>query len=132
VRWFAIAAACIPGIPALLLVVLALTTQSLEEREISLIPLPVLFALAPLVTYGLWWLSRHHGGKLSFGTALLVAGLTVFGTFMTSPIFIIVLAFAPMAGDTRAIRFMGIGLLIWIATGISNVLLFAALITYRK
>ena len=111
---------------------MALGTQSLEDWEKGLIPLPVLFAVAPLVAYGLWFLSRHHGGKLSFGTSLLVAGLTVFGTFITSPIFLIGLAFAPMAGDTRGFLFMGIGLLVWIATGIANVLLFVALITHRN
>ena len=55
-RWLAVAAACIPGIAALLLVVMALSTQSLEDWEKSLIPLPVLFAVAPLAAYGLWFL----------------------------------------------------------------------------
>jgi hypothetical protein len=132
VRWLAIAAACIPGIPALILVVMALSTQRLEDWEIGLIPLPILFALAPLVAYGLWILSRHQGGKLSFGTSLLVAGLTVFGTFLTSPVFIIGLAFAPLARDPAGTLFMGIGLLVWIATGAANFFLFLLLITNRR
>jgi hypothetical protein len=132
VRWFAIAAACIPGIPALLLVVMALSTQSLEDWEKDLIPLPILFALAPLVAYGLWILSRHQGGKLSFGTSLLVVALTVFGVFAISPIFLIGLSVAPLAQDKTGALVMGIGLLVSIATFISNVLLFVALVTYRK
>jgi hypothetical protein len=131
VRWLAITAACIPGIPALVLIIMA-STHSLDDWETSLIPLPVLFALAPLVAYGLWFLSRHHGGKLSFGTSLLVVGLTVFGTFITSPIFLIGLSVAPLARDATGTLFMGIGLLIWIATGASNFFLFLLLITNRK
>jgi hypothetical protein len=132
VRWLAIAAACIPGIPALLLVVMALTTQSLEDWEKGLTPLPILFALAPLVAYGLWFLSRHHGGKLSFGTSLLVVGLTVFGTVLTLPIFLTGLVVAPLAQDKTGFLVMGIGLLVSIATFISNVLLFVLLIENRK
>jgi hypothetical protein len=116
----------------MLLVVMALSTQSLEDWEKGLIPLPIIFALAPLVAYGLWILSRHQGGKLSFGTSLLVVGLTVFGVFATSPIFLIGLSVAPLSQDKTGVLVMGIGLLVSIATFISNVLLFVALVTYRK
>jgi hypothetical protein len=111
---------------------MALSTQSLKDWEKGLIPLPIVFALAPLVAYGLWILSRHHGGKLSFSTSLLVVGLTVFGTVLTSPIFITALAVAPLARDPTGTLFMGIGLLVWIATGASNFLLFLLLIMNRK
>lgn len=111
---------------------MAFGTHSLETWEHSLAPLAIPFVLAPLAAYGLWSLSRHQGGKLSFGTALLVVGLTVFGVVAIFPAFLIGLSVAPLAQDATGFLVMGIAVLVSMATFIANVLLFVALITYRK
>jgi hypothetical protein len=132
VRWLAIAAACLPGIPALVLVIVALSTQSLQDWEQSLSTLSVPFALAPLAAYGLWTLSRHHGGKLSFGTSLLLVGLAVLGALAIVPAFLIGVSAAALAQDKTGALVMAIAALIGIATGLTNLFLFVLLIMNRK
>ena len=132
VLWLAIATACFPGLPAMLLVITALSTRSLETWEHSLVPLCVPFVLAPLAAYGLWFLSRRQGGKLSFFTSLLVVGLTIFGVVAIFPAFLIGLSIAPLAQDATGFLLMGIAVLVSIATVISNVFLFVMLIINRK
>jgi hypothetical protein len=131
VRWLAIAAACIPGIPALLLVILALGTHTLELEE-SLAVFSIPFVLAPLAAYGVWTLSRHQGGKLSFGTSLFLVGLTVFAAFASVPVFLFGVVAAALGQDKTGVLVMAIAVLVAIVTAMANVLLLLILITNRR
>jgi len=131
VRWLAIGAACVPGVPALLLVIMAISTHSLELEE-SLAVFSIPFVLAPLTAYGVWTLSRHQGGKLSFGTSLFLVGLTVFVAFGSVPVFLFGVAAAALGQDKTGVLVMAIAVLVAIVTAMSNVLLLLLLITNRR
>jgi hypothetical protein len=129
----AVTNASIPGVPAILLVVLGLLEPAAYGFMVpELVPNFLPFTVGPLVVYALWFASHHPGWNWASTVASIGSvALGVGGLFLVLIMFLGLFAFAygqgPLAGYVILAAF-----LVAVATLASNFVLFAKLDRLHK
>lgn len=124
----AVANACVPGVPAILLVLLGLLEPDAYGLMVpEVVPIFLPFIVGPLVLYSLWFLSRQRGWKwasilATLGAVALAVGALFVVLIMFLGLFMFVYGQGPLAPWVAPAAFV-----VSLATLASNLELFAKL-----